>query len=475
MATASVAAMRAFGNANYLQRLAAPEQPYNIGILGAGVAGLHAAYLLQQAGIESMVYEASGRTGGRMFTAKGLLGRGITTELGGEFVDSNHEDILNLASEFGLELVDTELDKELVKQIFYFNGKKFKADDLAAALEPYVMSIKADIDSLPDSISYNSYGDAKRFDDMSIAAYLESKGIGGWLNKMLNVAFITEYGLETTEQSAINFLFLFDPEHAATDLFGESDERYKIKGGNQRVVDELAKRVANIKTNQAVTNIKSTGSGFTVTFNNSENKYFDYLICTIPFSVLRTIPMDITGMPAVKKKSIAELGYGVNAKMFAGFKDRYWRKSGASGQIFSDMPLQLGWDSSQLQKGRAGGYTFYTGGNMSSNMTDKPVPEKVKEYLAQLDKIFPGAEKKYNGKNGIFYWPTHPHTLGSYACYKTGQWTTIAGAEAEPVGNLLFAGEHCSADFQGYMNGGAETGRRAAVQLMALLKDKIKM
>ncbi|MEZ5028847.1 MAG: hypothetical protein R2765_08695 [Ferruginibacter sp.] len=65
-------------------------------------------------------------------------------------------------------------------------------------------------------------------------------------------------------------------------------------------------------------------------------------------------------MSDLKKKSIAELGYGKNAKMFAGFKTRYWRKSGASGQIFSDMPLQLGWDSSQLQQGKAGGYTFYT-------------------------------------------------------------------------------------------------------------------
>ncbi|MBK8608608.1 MAG: FAD-dependent oxidoreductase [Chitinophagaceae bacterium] len=62
--------------------------------------------------------------------------------------------------------------------------------------------------------------------------------------------------------------------------------------------------------------------------------------------------------------------------------------------------------------------------------------------------------------------------MASYACYKPGQWTTIGGAEIEPVGNLLFAGEHCSSDFQGYMNGGAETGRRAAAELMKLVKQK---
>lgn len=470
MAVAALAANKALANTNTINRFAAKEQPYKVGILGAGVAGLHAAYVLQKANIESFIYEASSRTGGRMYTAKNMLGKGISTELGGEFIDSNHEDILNLANEFSLELLDTEDDKDLIKQIFYFDGKKYTSTDLVNALAPFAQSIKDDIDSLPESsITYKAFGNADKFDKISIATYLQSKGITGWLGKMLNVAFITEYGLESDEQSAINFLWLFKPDTVAKDLFGESDERYKIKGGNQRMVDELAKRVKNIKTNMAVTKIKSLGSGFTVTFNTGKPVYFDYLICSIPFSVLRNITLEIDGMSNLKKKSIAELGYGKNAKMFAGFKTRYWRKSGASGQIFSDMPLQLGWDSSQLQQGKAGGYTFYTGGNMSEKMIDTTVPQKTKEYITQLEKVFLGAAKNYNGKNAIFYWPKHVHTLGSYACYKTGQWTSIAGAEIEPVGNLLFAGEHCSADFQGYMNGGAETGRRAAEQLLKMI------
>ncbi|HQW84654.1 MAG TPA: FAD-dependent oxidoreductase [Ferruginibacter sp.] len=471
LAIAALAANKAIANSKYIKPFAAKEQPFKIGILGAGVAGLHAAYILQKANIETHIYEASGRTGGRMYTAKNMLGKGITTELGGEFVDSNHEDILNLAKEFNLEMVDTEDDKNLIKQIFYFDGKKYTATDLANALMPYANSIKADIDSLPESsITYHDYGDGEKFDKMSIAAYLQSKGIKGWLSKMLNVAFITEYGLESDEQSAINFLWLFKPDTVEKDLFGDSDERYKIKGGNQRVVDELAKRLKNINTNAAVTKISSKGTGFTVTFNTGNNIDFDYLICSIPFSVLRNVTLEIENMGDIKKKSINELGYGQNAKMFAGFKTPYWRKFGASGQIFSDMPLQLGWDSSQLQKSKNGGYTFYTGGKMSDKMIDTTVPEKTKEYIAQLEKVFPGAAKYYNGKNAIFYWPKHVHTLGSYACYKTGQWTTIAGAEIEPVGNLLFAGEHCSADFQGYMNGGAETGRRAAEQLLKMIK-----
>ena len=60
-----------------------------------------------------------------------------------------------------------------------------------------------------------------------------------------------------------------------------------------------------------------------------------------------------------------------------------------------------------------------------------------------------------------------PWTKSSYSCYRPGQWTTLAGAEGVPVGNLFFAGEHCSYDFQGYMNGAAQSGVDTAAAVMA--------
>ena len=81
--------------------------------------------------------------------------------------------------------------------------------------------------------------------------------------------------------------------------------------------------------------------------------------------------------------------------------------------------------------------------------------------------MFPGSHAARNGNSGAFHWPAFPWSLGSYACYKTGQWTTLAGEEGKAEGNLFFAGEHCSLDFQGYMNGGAETGRRAAEAILS--------
>ena len=60
----------------------------------------------------------------------------------------------------------------------------------------------------------------------------------------------------------------------------------------------------------------------------------------------------------------------------------------------------------------------------------------------------------------------NPFSLGSYSYWKVGQYTLFSGAEGAPSGNCHFAGEHCSTSFQGYMEGGASEGIRAATEII---------
>ena len=86
--------------------------------------------------------------------------------------------------------------------------------------------------------------------------------------------------------------------------------------------------------------------------------------------------------------------------------------------------------------------------------------------MAHLEAIFPGAAAAHTKQAARFHWPSSPLSLGSYACYKPGQYTTIAGAEREAVGGLHFAGEHTSLDFQGFMNGASESGERVTQEIL---------
>jgi monoamine oxidase len=81
--------------------------------------------------------------------------------------------------------------------------------------------------------------------------------------------------------------------------------------------------------------------------------------------------------------------------------------------------------------------------------------------------VLPGITAKYNGRATIDFWAAYPWTRGSYSYWKVGQYTSFAGAEREQSFDCHFAGEHTSIDFQGYLNGGVETGERAADEILA--------
>lgn len=454
---------------------ASNRQAPKIAIIGAGIAGLNCAYQLKKQGISSTVFEGSERAGGRIYTVKNEMAQGLTTELGGEFIDSGHEDMLALAAEFGLELIDTQeaSQSSLIKDAFFFNNHHKTLTQVIEAFTPFAASIQSDIDSLPEEVGYAFPGSTMGFDDISIADYFQQKGITGWLRELLDVAYLTEYGLETYQQSAINFLFLFSPDTSggSFDVFGESDERYKIKGGNQKVTDKLYKEVKNQVTfGTRLVRLKKIGKTFELTFGDNcaggKVQNFDAVVLALPFTLLRQVEI-LVELPPVKEKAIKQLGYGTNAKLMIGLKKRIWTQQGYQGYVFTDKPFQLGWDNSQLQPGTAGGYTVFTGGNQGVAMGQGSAQSQLNQMLPGLNQCFPGFSNQLNGNLLRFHWPTFQWTKGSYAAYKVGQWKSFAGAEGERVGKLFFCGEHCSIDYQGYMNGGAQTGREAAEAILS--------
>ncbi|QIL75230.1 flavin monoamine oxidase family protein [Hymenobacter sp. HDW8] len=449
-------------------------------VVGAGIAGLNCAYQLRKNGLRADIYEASNRAGGRIFTARDLMAPGLTTELGGEFIDSGHRDMLQLAREFALPLYDVQGPSEtmLQKDAYFFNGQHYSVAQVIEAFQPYARQIAADIRALPGTITYDKLTPAVvRFDQLSIAQYFDSLGMTGLIRELLDVAYLTEYGREVNDQSAINFLYLFsaDTHKGSFDIFGESDERYKIQGGNQRLTDALAEQLNGQITLQhkLVKLAQNTTGQYVLSFERPQasilNVVADYVVLTLPFTVLRNIDIQVA-LPAWKTNAIQHLGYGTNAKLILGFKSRPWRTDGYTGYIFTDSTVQTGWDSGQLQPTTQSAYTVYLGGNEGIQIGTGTPESQVSRYLPVLEQAWPSASGQYNGRVERMHWPTHKYTLASYACYRPGQYSTIAGAERKPVGNMFFAGEHCSAWYQGYMNGAAETGRMAAEDVQAALR-----
>ena len=410
-----------------------------------------------------------------------MMGEGLWTEMGGEFIDSDHEDMLNLVKHFNLDMIDRHEPSELALEEFayYFNGQHYHLKDVLQELHPYVPQIKKDIESLSDVINYKKHSaDDIRLDSMSIMQYIDSIGIKGWFRELIYTSYTCEYGMEATEQSAISFLSVFHPGDDKTfDLYGDSDERFSVTGGNLKVCEALANEVQDyVLTNHFLTSIKqkedqSYQLSFKITGAGSIGVNADIVLITMPFTVLREVDMPVA-LPAWKTNTIQHLGYGSNSKMFIGVNERVWRKQGYAGYAFSDNGMMNGYDHTQMQNNNTGhgGYTIFPGGKAGIEVGNMDVTAAKDKYVKALDGVFPGAAAQFNNNFQLWNWPGYVFSKASYVSYKVGQYTTMAGSEAEPVGNLYFAGEHCSYNFQGFMNGGAETGRLAAQMIIDKLK-----
>ena len=447
-------------------------------IVGAGIAGLHCAYRLKKLGIRAHVFDAQKRAGGRMFTDRTTFANGQHCELGGELIDTGHLTMLGLAEELGIELYDYLDDAPLRPLTAFIDGNLLSDIQILDEFSALTDSIDAALATFanPDKIpSYADANGAASLDQLSIAAWLDSIGASGAVRKLLEVAYTTEYGLPIDQSNALNFLILISTNLDRFEIFGASDERFHTKTGNDTFITELQKRLAGqISVQSALVAIKPrSAGGYFLTFFK-DDRYVevraDHVVLAIPFTMLRMVDLSALPLKPQKKRAIAELGYGTNAKLMTGYTSRPWRTLGFNGESFSTLPYQCTWDTSRLQPGASGILTNFTGGAQGLAVGMGTPAMQAATFLDQIDQVYAGTKVAHDGKVVRMHWPTNGWVKGSYASYLVGQYTAFSGAEGEKGGpGLYFCGEHTSLVAQGYMEGGAETGARAAEEVGAAL------
>jgi len=460
-----------------------PEYVYSsnlhpdIAIIGAGIAGLNAADYLKKAGIKAWLFEADPkRAGGRIFTDRGQIVPGLTAELGGEFIDSSHSEIFRLMADFNLRPKDVTGDRLYFKDMqecYVIGNRLYSERQVAEAFSPYRDLIAGHLKSCGDGFNTPM---ARQLDNLPLSAYLTVElKMDGWLKTLLSSAFCAEYGMDPDRQSALNLISMIGTDaEAGFKMFGASDEVINIDGGNDLLVKALAESLAEqISYGHQLLAIRQKGNKYALAFNNGREKLFDLVILCIPFSVLRNIDLEKSGLSGRKRDIIGRLGYGTNSKVIMGLTKRIWREQyQATGYVFNEV-IYNGWDASRMQANNTGPsiFTCLIGGQAGREVADRHTDYRFLEekYTDQLDRIYPGSKAAHlqNNKSPLVAdWPNQTGFNGSYACYLPGQWTDFHAEEGTPENNIYFAGEHCSQQFQGFMNGAAETGRSAALSII---------
>ncbi|HEX7733560.1 MAG TPA: FAD-dependent oxidoreductase, partial [Ktedonobacteraceae bacterium] len=341
---------------------AAASAPPRIGIIGGGIAGLNAALTLQDAGYASTVYEASGDVGGRMHSDTTNWANGQTSEWCGELIDTSHKVILHLAQRFNLNTVDLlQAQPQGSQDTYYFFGKYYPQSTADDDFKQVYNVLKGQIQQAPFPTVYNNYtAFGYQLDHLSLYDWIEQYVTGGHssnMGQLLDAAYNEEYGLETNLQSSLNLVYLlaYQPTPGNFSIFGKSDERYHVLGGNQQIPRAIAAslpsgsvklnwRMTAIATNSdgSITVTFATPSGSTLSPTTTQKVTFDRVILALPFSVLRTLDYSKAGFDSLKRTAITQLGYGTNAKLQLQFDARYWNGTGAwpgisDGNIYTDV------------------------------------------------------------------------------------------------------------------------------------------
>lgn len=463
----------------------------NIGIVGAGLAGLACADALAERGIVATVYDANDRAGGRCWTLRGFF-PGQVAERGGEFIDTPHKTMLRFAKRFGLALED--VTKKAGETTYFFNEHDVPEAAVVDAFRQFVPVLHADLRRLSNEVTaLNPTPTDVAVDHTSLAAYLDGANALGMAaspiaKSAITSAYLGEYGLETDEQSCLNLLmFIHADRRSKFTPFGvSSDERYHLADGNDGIVQGLTAALPQpVQLGRHLIAVRRTASGAVeLTFDGPgapPPRTHDAVVLAIPFSVLRTVALDPNlGIPDEQQAAIDNLGYGANAKLLVGFNGRPWTGFGSNGTAYSDLANhQLTWETNRVRASATRGVlTDYASGDRGASLDLIGTQDAAEAFLRDLDRVYPGAaavaSRRANGSvvAHLEHWPSNPLARGSYTCYKTGQFTSIAGLEGQPARNVYFAGEHADSfyNWQGFMEGAALSGLEVASAILSAAK-----
>ncbi len=415
-------------------------------IIGAGFAGLTAAYALHKRGIPFVILEARKRIGGRVYSFEADPAEKLVIELGAEWVGKSHARLIELCDEFKLPLENNQFDTHLI-----YKGQYHAKDQwgFSTGWEKKWKELMEGYHTMSDDTK-------KKLDKYDWWRYLVNNGCEGMDLDIRELLDSTDFGETIRHVSAFSAL----AEYAESSEKNEMD--YKIKGGNGKLAEEIVNKIGfeNIKLQYKVKTIKQ-GAKVEVICDNGETFTGDKIICTVPTLAAKKINWQ-PALPAEMANAMNELQYARINKHPVLFSQRFWKDE--SFDMITDLPAHYFYHATKNQPSQKGVLISYTIGDKAAVIANQNDDWNGRMVLDALQPAFGDVknllEKQYN-----YYWGNDEYSMGSYAVYGPGQWYGLRPILSKPFLHTHFAGEHL-AEWQGFMEGAINTGEDAAKKII---------
>ena len=432
-------------NSIYAKKLSINNIPSKRAIvIGAGFAGLAAAYKLKNNGWEVVLLESRDRIGGRVFSHK--ITADNIVELGAEWVGASHERVIELCNDFGLKLNNNQFETN-----FIYQGKFTKKNTWG-----YSKVWREKLNSIILEYKKLSSQDRVKYDSYDWWRFLVNNGCEGVDLDLHELIDSTDFGESIRHVSAAAAI----EEYAESSPNNEMD--FKIEGGNSQLAFRLADKIGhdNILLSHHVAEVQQ-GEGVKVICTNGKVFEGEKLICSMPTFAMKKVKW-FPSLPEDKLDAINELQYARINKHAIAFKDRFW-KDEAFDLVTDELPHYF-YHATKGQQGDTGTLISYTIGDKAAVIANRPSQHVLDDIRKSLEGQFGDVSSKVINQVN-YYWGNDKYSFGAYALYGPGQWYRLRTILSSPFMHTHFAGEHL-ADWQGFMEGAINTGEDAADQII---------
>jgi monoamine oxidase len=465
-------------------------------VLGAGIAGLVAAYELQRAGYRVIVLEARDRVGGRVWSIRGgdriiqtgrpdqraSFGEGMYFNAGAARIPSTHRGILGYARRFGVPMEvmvnsNRSAGWDLRGKV---NPERRMVNDLRGRLAE-LLAKAIDQNALDQQVPKGELETIRQF--LAVYGDLDSKGDyspqgrsgysiegGAYLQAPVGLPPLSLKellpGPAASPRGSLAVPYIFDS------IWDMQATMLQPVGGMDRIAHAIYQRVKPlVRLNTEITAIRRVGEKVRITHGRAQTSEADFCICTLPMPVLARIPADFS---AAKKSALTAATYRASVKV-AFESPRFWERDEAiyGGIAWTDrMNENVMYPSSGFNDANGVLVAAYAGGFTRPDNPDAFAAlsheERLQVCRRSVEALHPGKSQLLT-KGVTVAWGLTPYSEGVGAVWPGGL-TGIASrppAYAEllrPEGPIVFAGEHLS--YQPTWQEGAVLSAHEALKLL---------